>query len=80
MIAEIACVRALLNLYPLLDALRQLAAALERARSLTSVKMEKSRTIVHFLGDAGAGKTTLKESLELSRSYFSSWFNVSGLP
>lgn len=33
--------------------------------------------MVHLLGDAGTGKTTLVESLQLSRSYFSSWLNVS---
>lgn len=58
----------------LLLIIEQLMVGAERARSLLSTKQETRRTIVHLLGEAGVGKSTLKNTL--SRGYFSSFFNV----
>ena len=40
-----------------------------------SLPVETRRTTVHLLGDAGVGKSTLKETM--GRGYFSALFNVS---
>lgn len=53
----------------------QLSLASELARGMLSLPVETRRTTVHLLGDAGVGKTTLKETM--GRGYFSALFNVS---
>eukprot|EP00752_Nemacystus_decipiens_P009822 g8764.t2 len=53
----------------------KLEAALRRARRILSAKTECRRPMVHLLGEAGAGKSTLKDTL--GRGYFSSFFNTS---
>lgn len=53
---------------------QQLEAASRRARRILSAKTECRRPTVHLLGEAGAGKSTLKDTL--GRGYFSSFFNV----
>ncbi|CAN0025441.1 unnamed protein product, partial [Ectocarpus sp. 12 AP-2014] len=53
----------------------KLAVALKGARGILSGSVECRRTTVHLLGEAGAGKSTLKETL--GRGYLSSFFNTS---